>query len=671
MGPRRFRPDIQGLRAVAVGLVLAYHVGVPYITGGYIGVDVFFVISGYLMTSKLLRMLEDGDRVRFGEFYASRIRRILPVAFVVLVATLIGSALFVAPLRFLQISQDAAATALYVPNMLFAVQGTAYLGAHDASPYQQYWSLGVEEQFYLFWPLILAGAWLLVRRSIPRLAVIVAVLTIVSLVACIIVTNISQPWAFFSLPTRAWELGVGGLVALLAKRVLLPSGPVAAVIGWVGLAVVLVSAIHFSDATLWPGHSAVVPVAGTAVLIWAGDRESRGDPSLLLGSRGFRYIGDISYSIYLWHWPLLVLPGIALGMTLSLTWNVVLGIASIGLAILSYRFVERPFRESRRVRNWRLRRSVAFALVTAIVIAVGSVGAGLVLGLRVLDLGPAVTAAAPTDPPVFANQVPINLTPSLPNAGNDVPVVFPAGCMRGDPSNLKNCVYGDPNGSTTWAMFGDSHMANWMPATEIYAKAHHIRLVVYGKAGCLIPEVVAYVNGAPFLECDEWRALVLKKLNALKPSVILMADSSVTAIQAPNGQVLTTPSVEKATLWDDGLQQMLAQLPKSSRAIFIADNPSFTNLPAECLSAHPRDATSCWQPRSTILYSAWNAGVEKTMHKTGGSFLDMNNYLCTATTCGAIEGNVLLYSDTAHISNSGSKYLEPAFARQLTALLKD
>lgn len=669
-GPRRFRPDIQGLRAVAVGLVVAYHAGVPLVTGGYVGVDVFFVISGFLMTSKLIRMLRSGGRVRFGEFYAGRIRRILPVSFVVLLVTLVASFIIAAPLRFLQIAQDAAATALYVPNMLFAVQGTAYLGNHTASPYQQYWSLGVEEQFYLIWPLLLAVLWLLVRSSTTRLAIVLAVLVVVSLIACVIVTGASQPWAFFSLPTRAWELGAGGLVALMGSRAHLRTGPVAAVIGWLGLGAVLVSALHFTDATLFPGHAAIVPVVGTAAVIWAGANASRGDPTLLLGTRPFRFIGDISYSIYLWHWPLLILPEIALGTTLTLKWKLLLAVASIGLAMLSYRFVEQPFRESRHVRGWTIRRSVAFALVTALVLAAVSFGGGLVFGLRVLDFGPPVASVPASSPPVFAKQVPMNLTPRLHDSATDVPEVFPSGCMRGDPTDLKRCVYGDPNGSVTWAMFGDSHMANWMPATDIYAQAHGIRLVVYGKAGCLVSDVVPFVNGAPFTECLQWRTLVLKKLNALKPAVIIMVNSSVTAIQAPDGTVLTAPVGKKITLWDEGLKRMLAQLPQSAQAIFVADNPSFTNPPADCLSAHPRDSSPCWEPRSTVLYSAWNAGLATTMGEMDGSFLDMTDYLCNPTTCGAIEGNVLLYSDTAHLSNTGSKYLAAAFARQLTAALE-
>ncbi len=670
-GPRRFRPDIQGLRAVAVGLVVAYHAGVPFITGGYIGVDVFFVISGFLMTSRLSRMLTEGGRIQFGQFYASRIRRILPVAFVVLVLTLIAAVIVAPPLRLLQIAQDAIATALYVPNILFAVQGTTYLGAHDASPYQHYWSLGVEEQFYLIWPLLLAIVWVLVRRSVPRLAAVIAGIVVVSLVACIIITTVSQPWAFFSLWTRAWELGAGGIVALVGRRLILPSGPLAAVIGWLGLAAIVVAALHYDDATTFPGKAAIVPVVGAAVVIWAGSRASRGDPTLLLGTRPFRFIGDISYSIYLWHWPLLIIPTIALGgVEPSLRWRLVLAAIAVGLSVLSYRFIERPFRESTRIKGWRVRRTVGFALATAVVIAGISWGSGQIFGLRTLDLGPSVATGTPTNPPVFAKDVPRNLTPSLPNALADVPAVFPSGCMHGDPTALPSCIYGDKSGTTVWAMFGDSHMASWFPATNQYAIAHHIRLVVYGKTSCAVADIVPFVNGAPFQECLDWRKVIIAKIDRLKPSVIIMGDSSRTAMMDTDGTtVLDDDSGPRVALFNAGLARTFAKLPAQSRLVFVADNPSFSVDPVECLSAHPRDAAACWQPRSVVLDSAWDDALAKTMATAGGSLIDLSDYFCTATICGAIEGNTMLYSDTAHLSNSGSLFLAPVFDRQLEAAL--
>ena len=210
--PSRFRADIQGLRAIAVGLVLLYHAGVPGVPGGYVGVDVFFVISGFLISSHLLETIERDGRISFAQFYARRARRILPASFVVAGLTAVAVVAFFPPLGVERVLRDGLATVLYVPNIWFAAQNTDYLADHSPSPYQHYWSLGVEEQFYLLWPLILLLLALIVRRRRALVAGGIAVIAALSLAACIIMTQAQQPLAFFLLPTRAWELLAGALV---------------------------------------------------------------------------------------------------------------------------------------------------------------------------------------------------------------------------------------------------------------------------------------------------------------------------------------------------------------------------------------------------------------------------------------------------------------------------
>lgn len=210
-----FRPDIQGLRAIAVLLVVLFHSGVEVLSGGYVGVDVFFVISGFLITTHLLQSLEREGRIRFGRFYAKRARRILPAALLVAGLTVVAAWLWMSPLLLRKVVVGAIATALYVPNYFFAAEDTNYLAETTPSVFQHYWSLGIEEQFYLLWPALLAVGFWLCRRSERRVMVLVAGLTAVSFLACVVMMSVAQPWAFFSLPTRAWELGVGGLVAFL------------------------------------------------------------------------------------------------------------------------------------------------------------------------------------------------------------------------------------------------------------------------------------------------------------------------------------------------------------------------------------------------------------------------------------------------------------------------
>ena len=304
---RAFRGDIQGLRALAVLAVVFYHAHVGFLGGGYIGVDVFFVISGFLITDLLWRELERTGRVSFSSFYGRRLRRLLPMAMLVLIVTMVASLRWLPPLELRSVWKDGLATALYGGNYRFAAVQTNYLmSSAPPSPFQQYWSLGVEEQFYLFWPLLLlvapAAIWRLSgRRSYfagtteqypaharmmppSRLAafVVLGVIAVGSFAFSLWLTQVDQPWAFFSLPSRAWELAAGGLVALGAPVLRHAPAGIAAVAGWTGLAVVALSAVTFTPLTAFPGLAAGAPVLGAAAVLAAGLSAGGWGPAALL-----------------------------------------------------------------------------------------------------------------------------------------------------------------------------------------------------------------------------------------------------------------------------------------------------------------------------------------------------------------------------------------------------
>ncbi len=316
---KQFRSDIEGLRAVAVIAVVLYHAGLPGVGGGFIGVDVFFVVSGFLITGLLWREASSTGTVGLARFYGARARRLLPAAVTVLVATCVASAVLLPPLQARSVIKDGIASALYVGNYRFAIQGTDYLAA-DAppSPLQHYWSLGVEEQFYLLWPALIIGtAWLLARvtrrtsaaatRSVTPYFLVLGVLAGVSFVVSLSWTESLPSWAFFSLPTRAWELAVGGLVALTAGAWRHLPGPSAAVVGWGGLALIVVTCTQVGEATRYPGTAALLPVLGTALVIGAGCATTDLGVGHFLSKPAMRSIGRLSYSWYLWHWPVLLL----------------------------------------------------------------------------------------------------------------------------------------------------------------------------------------------------------------------------------------------------------------------------------------------------------------------------------------------------------------------------
>ena len=353
------RRDIQGLRAVAIVAVVAYHAGLP-VPGGYVGVDVFFVISGYLITQLLWDELSTGGRLSFGGFYARRARRLLPSAVLVIMVTVVASVAVLGPLEATAVAKDAVACALYVGNYRFALQATNYLSVEGpVSPLQNYWSLGVEEQFYLVSPALLLAASLIGRRSSgrhrrsaadrPRWAAVgvLAVLGALSFWMCVSLTHSDQPWAFFSLPTRAWELAVGGLLALAAPHARRAPAWVLWTIGWAGLGAVAWSLAAFGPQTPFPGPAALVPVAGTGAALVAGTRRLTAGPARLLGLAPLQPIGAVSYTWYLWHWPALVLAPHVLGHSLGLAENVAVCLWSLVAAALTTVLLEQPIRRSR------------------------------------------------------------------------------------------------------------------------------------------------------------------------------------------------------------------------------------------------------------------------------------------------------------------------------------
>ena len=353
-----FRRDVEGLRGVAVAAVVLFHAGVPGLSGGYVGVDVFFVISGFLITSLMLREVAETGRLSLVAFYCRRARRILPAASLVLVAVILAGYHWLGFLRGDTVATDATWAALFASNVRFAAQGVDYLASQGApSPLQHFWSLAVEEQFYLVWPVALAVLVRFGRRFDPGRTLPYWLGTAVgaSLAWSVLHTD---TWSYFSPLTRAWELGAGALLALAAGRLhRIPYG-LAAALGWLGVTVIVCAVLVFDDTTPFPGYAAAVPVLG-ALLVLAG----RGDA--LLGRGPLPWLGRLSYSLYLWHWPVLVIAQEAYGDALPAYTRALLVLLSLALAATTYAVVENPIRRHPRLRRPALALALAAALIAA------------------------------------------------------------------------------------------------------------------------------------------------------------------------------------------------------------------------------------------------------------------------------------------------------------------
>ena len=375
-GDTRFRTDLQGIRAIAVILIVLYHAGVTGLSGGYIGVDVFFVLSGYLITGLLVRELDSSGRIAISSFYARRARRILPASFLVLVVTLVASAVVLSPIHFASTSKDVAAAAIYVPNIRFALEQTDYWHPASISPVLHFWSLGVEEQFYLLWPTFLLLAWRFAGRSTARSRVL-GVRCDGRVARARRAAHTARPTAaFYLLPTRAWELGVGAMLVFADGRFRTMPASMSSVAAWLGLLMIGAATVLFDSATPFPGVAALLPVVGTAMLVAAGAGGRRAWPQPFLASRPMQYVGRISYSLYLWHWPLLVLGAVAAAaVTPAVRVPIEVGLAVL-LAAATYRWVEDPLRVGRLIGTVP-RRNLSIAAVGSLCLVIVAVSSGL------------------------------------------------------------------------------------------------------------------------------------------------------------------------------------------------------------------------------------------------------------------------------------------------------
>ena len=658
---RTFRPDIQGLRAIAVLLVVVYHAGIAAVPGGYVGVDVFLVVSGFLITGHLLNQLERTSHIDFLGFYARRIRRILPASMVVLVVTVLAALVVVAPLQREAVMQDALATALYVPNYWFALQGTDYLAAEVPSMFQHYWSLGIEEQFYLFWPAILGLGYLLVRRSRRGLFVLMTLLVVASFVFSVWQLQQSQPWAFFSLPSRAWELGVGGLLAFaLSKGARLAQGAPVAILGWVGLLGLLALAALYNESTVFPGVNALLPVLATAALI-AGCTAAHGlSPARVLSIGPMQWFGKISYSLYLVHWPILMLAQAAIGLQeplLPLS-KAMLALASIPVAYFLYLLVENPARTAEFWANARPRRTLVSGLVASAAVLALSAGSLAVISTTTLSTNRAAGSTEVGLKPLGTAYVPSNLAPSLQDADTDNPVIYGNGCHRNfDSTDADGCQIGANASAPVVALFGDSHAAQWYPALVVMAEAGEIRLDVNTKSSCPSVSIDVRRDGTVYTECTRWRTAVIERLTAEAPAVVLLANYGRADLGVAADRF--------AAAWGSGLQKTIDALAPSKVAI-LSDTPDMGSPPAICLSSHLDDATTCARPANEAI----NEDVRRVEQaETGAKYLDFIGYFCDQKTCPAVIGSTMVYRDAHHMTATFSAGLSDVVGTQVKKLI--
>ena len=666
-----FRPDVEGLRAVAVVAVLLYHAGVPFAGGGYVGVDVFFVISGFLITGLLVRELEKTGTLSLARFYSRRAKRLLPLTVVVLAVVVVLSWLLFDPVRMEEVSLGVVAAGLYFMNWLLAARAADYFAAGlEASPVQHFWTLAVEEQFYLVWPvLILAAAWWSRRagRGLrPVLAAAFATVALTSLAYSVYSTHAQAGAAYFSTLTRGWELALGGLLALVpASRFVLLPRRAAGVMAVAGLAAIAFATLRFDDDTLFPGYAALVPTLGTAAIIAAG-LGSAALPSRLLALGPVRHVGRISYSWYLWHWPPLVFAAAIWGKLSPLEGVAVLA-ASYVPALLTNRLVERPFLHSATLSRYPRK---ALALGGACTVT------SVVLGLALLALTPTVPeapegrvagAAALRDGQSIQKRAEaVNPTPREAEKKENRPRMYSDGChLDLEETESPECVYGNPSSETTVVLFGDSHAMQWFPALEKLAKERDWRLLGFSKSACPPAEISVYSTGLrrEYRECEEWRERTLGRIvREEDPSLIVT--SMLNRYRArEDGKGLDREASGEAVV--EGYASTLTKLRDTGAPVaVIEDVPRPDKDVPECVSQSLDRLQDCAFSREEALEGP-RINVLAAEEVEGASLIDPTPVVCPEETCPTVIGDVLVYRNGAHLTRTYVNSLTPWLGEQL------
>ena len=610
--------QIQGLRALAALLVTLFHA--KWVSGGFIGVDIFYVISGFLITGLLLREIERTGTIKFKEFYARRFKRLLPTSFFVLLVTAVASWLLIPATMRSSLGRDIIAASLYVSNYLFAWWQADYQNLDATpSPVIHYWSLAVEEQFYLIWPLLILFFFVVATKIGKKIALtfLVATVTALSFIFSIYQTETSPIWAFYSLPTRAWELGFGALL------VLLPPIKTKKLFGLLGFIFIIISAFVFDDTTAFPGINAVLPVMGTVMLI---STINSWPPFLndVANSRFFQWLGEISYPLYLWHWPLLVLPSTYFARPLAIYERILAIVTTILLADLTHRFIEEPFRKNRSNSILVFKRSGVLTLVSVLI------GAVIIFSssdkIDISGINGAVSLAE-----IKAR-----------------PLVYDDGCHANyGQTSSATCEYADKGSQKTMVLYGDSHAAQWFPALVEIASRSGYKLISLTKSACPSVDTVRLDQGGfKMSRCKQWRINTIKRIQEIKPDILIMSSFQYFA-QPPR-------FTDREKWWNDGQRKLLTEVKNvSPHLIYITDTPHpLRDIPA-CLANYSISKCNTTQRSEDLSISGFNV-------------IDPNSWLCSRV-CPAVKDGVVTYRDASHISVDIAIALIP----RLTQALRD
>ncbi|RSL35381.1 acyltransferase [Salibacterium salarium] len=654
---KRFRPEIEGVRAVAAFLVAIYHIWLGSVSGG---VDVFFIVSGYLITTTLLTRMEREGRINLFENVLGLARRLFPIAFIVLLFTAIFSILLLPQSQWEQTIGEIFSSAFYYQNWQLANSAIDYLAQNNnASPLQHFWALSIQGQFYITWPFVILLSFFLANKVFKtpvRKTLLGLLITffVVSIGYSIYITAVNQPWAYFDTFARVWEFSLGGILALLLPYLKFNKA-VSAVIGWIGLAVIAFTGMVLPVSSLFPGYVALLPTTGVIFVILAAENGSRFGVENLLGSKPFLYFGGISYAFYLWHWPLLIFYYSYWDTdTVSIPGGVGIIATAFVLSVLSSKILESPVRTISVKSKIKLPAILVTFMLPALLVTyfwgdyVNQSQETLYKDYDVENYPGALSVsdnieASPDKEPL----------PTAVQAEDDLPEFYGDNCYTGlEGSEVTSCSYGvTDNPDYTVALVGGSHSGHWFPALKELSEDLNLQIDVYNKDGCRFSD--EDFDGALSESCMVWNEKVVDTLKSDPPDLVFSPANVNDGATIPEGYIHQWEKLEGIT-----------------KALAVRDTPRMAEDIPLCLEENSPDECAIPTEDAMSENPPWeNTDAEDIPNNV--TFADLTtDYFCNDETCEPVIGNVVVYRDYNHISTLYSKTLAPALKEHLVSALK-
>ncbi|UYO98524.1 acyltransferase [Microbacterium sp. M28] len=670
----RFIPHVQGLRAIAVLFVVLYHFWPGRLSGGYVGVDIFFVISGFLITSHLARELSATGTVKLGQFWARRARRLLPASLLVLLFCAIVAAIpLLTPTSAVPAEvKEIIASTFYVENWYLVLNSADYLAlSGEPTTVQHYWSLSLEEQFYLLWPLImLFAAWIAVKwfrgAQLRAAAVAIGVVSVASFVFCVVYTITDPAPAYFITFGRMWQFGVGAVIALV-PMLRVRNAVVSFVLGWAGILALLYTAFRFDGQTPFPGYMALVPTLGAAAIIAASNTDRWWYPTRLLAIRPMRFTGDISYSLYLWHWPLIVIAPSVPFWGLTIYHRVALLVLCFVLAWLTKRFVEDPAR-SWKVLTKRPPKVTLWASLAAMVLVGATAAGGWAVNAPAYQAGTQAIQDVRENPPACLGAAAVldescadaefdAILPAPGFAGVDKPTDDQCFMQLND-SRPVSCEFGsDDPAAPQVALIGDSHAYQLLPTFQSIAEREGWRLTTYFKGACAWNTTPLAKGGSFGAACTDWRERVDEKLADSDFDVVFTAAISNTSFSSAGFDSAQDAAVA-------GYREAWSTMTERGiPVVTVVDNPGWETDPNKCLRT--RDQAECSGLRADVLAEE-DPIAEAAAGMADVTLLDFTDVYCDEETCAPVVGGANIYRDQDHLTVTFVDTLAPQYTQALT-----